>query len=203
MPRLFSIKNPKVPYYGVKEAVFPFNMFHEVDPVLGPEMRSTGEVLGLSECFGAAFYKAQEATQTKLPVKGTVLISVNDPDKNAIMETARGFEKLGFNILATNKTYEFLTDKGIKNIKKIYKINEGRPNISDAITNGEIQMVINTPMGKESAVDDSYIRKAAIKNRICYVTTVAAANAAVQGIAFAQTGNIKEVKALQKYHAEI
>jgi len=195
-----DLTRKEIKHYGVKEAVFPFNMFHEVDPLLGPEMRSTGEVLGLSDDFGIAFYKAQEATQTKLPTQGTVLISINDSDKKDAAQIAKDFEKLGFTIVATRGTYRHLAECGVSNIKEIFKINEGRPHIADAITNKEIQIVINTPMGKDSAIDDSYIRKAAIKNRICYMTTLAAAKAAVQGIASAKTGDVKAVKSLQQYH---
>jgi len=196
-----ALTRKEVKHYGVKEAVFPFNMFHEVDPVLGPEMRSTGEVLGLSDDFGIAFYKSQEATQIKLPTQGMVLISVNDAGKDEVIGIAKDFENLGFSILATKGTYRSLVGAGVTNIKEIFKINEGRPNVADAITNKEIQIIINTPMGKESAVDDSYIRKAAIKNRVCYMTTLAAAKASVLGIASAKTGDVKAVKPLQEYHA--
>ncbi len=192
-----------IPHFGVKEAVFPFNMFPEVDPVLGPEMRSTGEVLGISDSFGMAFYKAQEATQTSLPVEGTALLSVTDRDKPELLELAREIARLGFRIMATGGTCSFLQQNGI-NCHKIKKIQEGRPNIPDAITNGEIQLVINTPMGRQAIEDDSYIRKAAIKHKIAYITTLAAAKAAVKGIAaFKDDGGRSGVKSLQSYHANL
>lgn len=197
-----GLKEKKIPHYGVKEAVFPFNMFQEVDPLLGPEMRSTGEVLGLSESFGEAFYKAQEATQTKLPLEGTVLISVSDQDKPELVEVAKGMHENGFRIIATGSTYEKIVAAGIP-AKKIAKINEGRPNILDEITNKKVQMIINTPVGKKGAVDDSYIRKAAIKNKIPYMTTMAAAKASVQAIRAAKRDEKMGVKSLQEFHKEI
>ncbi|MFO8056477.1 MAG: carbamoyl-phosphate synthase large subunit [bacterium] len=190
-----------VPHFGVKEAVFPFNMFPEVDPVLGPEMRSTGEVLGLADSYGLAFYKAEEATQTGLPEKGTVLISVSDHEKEALVPMARRFKDLGFQILATRGTHDKLVKSGISS-EPILKIHEGRPNIADAIANKEIQLVINTPSGKLSAHDDSYIRKAAIKHKIPYITTLAAANAAALGIEARRSGEW-QVKSLQEYHRDI
>ena len=189
-------------HYGVKEAVFPFSSFPEVGPVLGPEMRSTGEVLGISPSFGEAYYKAQEAAQTKLPESGTVLLSVCDRDKPELLETARAFSELGFNILATGKTYEMIKDAGIE-CKKIFKIYEGRPNINDAVTNGEIQLIVNTPAGKTSIYDDSYIRKAAIKNRVPYITTMAAAKASAEGIKAAKHNTHIGVKSLQAHHNDI
>jgi carbamoyl-phosphate synthase large subunit len=196
-----SLKQREIPYFGVKEAVFPFNMFHTVDPILGPEMRSTGEVLGLADSFGLAFFKAQEGTKQPLPCEGTVLITVVDPDKAAIVETAREFAKLGFKIKATEGTYKFLRDKGVQ-CERVLKMHEGRPNIVDVIKNKEIQLVINTPSGKLSKYDDSYIRKAAIKYKVSYITTTAAAAAAVKGIADRLKGQ-PSVKSLQKYHAAI
>jgi len=197
-----TVKN--IPHFGVKEAVFPFNMFQEVDPVLGPEMRSTGEVLGIADSFGLAYFKAQEATQSPLPTSGTVLISVNNQDKTAVLETAREFAKLGFKIKATAGTFYYLQQHGVI-AEKINKIYEGRPNIVDGITNGEINLVINTPSGKRSQYDDSYIRKAAIKYKVPYITTVAAAHASAMGIAAYLENNHPEtkLKSLQEYHAEI
>ena len=194
----------KIPHFGVKEAVFPFNMFQEVDPVLGPEMRSTGEVLGIADSFGLAYYKAQEATKTPLPVSGTVLISVPDPDKPAVLETAREFIKLGFNIKATQGTHHFLKENGIVS-EEIKKIFEGRPNIVDGITNSEIHLVINTPSGKRSQDDDSYIRKTAIKYNVPYITTLAAALASAKGIAAYKESTLQEAntKSLQEYHGDI
>ena len=197
-----ALRDRKINHYGVKEAVFPFNMFREVDPILGPEMRSTGEVLGLSESFGEAYYKAQEATQTRIPMEGNVLISVCDRDKPELIETAKAFYDLGFNILATGKSYEMIIDAGIP-AKRIFKIYEGRPNIADEIANGEIQLIINTPAGKTSAYDDSYIRKAAIKHRVPYITTMAAAKASTEGIKAIKHNTHLGVKSLQAYHADI
>jgi len=196
-----NLKHKKIPHYGVKEAVFPFNMFHEVDPVLGPEMRSTGEVLGLADSYGMAFYKAQEATQQPLPLKGTVLISVTDPEKKYIVNTAKAFKNMGFKIVATEGTHKFLKKKGIES-ESILKVYEGRPNIVDAITNKEIQLIVNTPVGKLSQYDDSYIRKSAVKYKIPYITTTAAAAATAKGIAAKQNGE-SLVKSLQSYHAGI
>jgi len=197
----FNLKDKKLSHYGVKEAVFPFNMFPDVDPLLGPEMRSTGEVLGLADSYGMAFFKSQEATQTPLPVKGTVLITIADRDKEKIIEVARNFAGMQFRILATKGTAKFLEDNGIKTepIKKIY---EGRPNIVDAIKNHEIDLVVNTPAGKLSEWDDSYIRKNAIKYKIPYITTTSAALAATKGIKDAHAGHYK-VKSLQEYHRDI
>lgn len=197
-----ELKEKTIPYYGVKEAVFPFNMFPEVDPLLGPEMRSTGEVLGLSTYYGEAFFKAQEATQTKLPLSGTVLISVNSKDKPEVVEVAKLFEEAGFKILATGTTYERITDAGIhaELVKKLY---EGRPNILDLITNGDIDIMINTPAGKESVHDDSYLRKAAIKAKIPYMTTMAAAMATAKGILYVQKNGNGEVMSLQEIHSKI
>ena len=197
-----SLTDREITHYGVKEAVFPFNMFQEVDPVLGPEMRSTGEVLGMSESFGEAYYKAQEATQVKLPTEGTVLLSVCDLDKPELVEIAAAFNKLGFHILATRGCYNMITKAGIP-AEKIYKLDEGRPNIADQIANGEIQLLVNTPAGKDSVTDDSYIRKAAIKHRIPYITTMAAAKASAEGIRALMEKKQFGVKSLQAYHADI
>ena len=198
-----SLKESKFHHYGVKEAVFPFNMFQEVDPILGPEMRSTGEVLGLASNFGEAFFKAQEATQTKLPLEGTVLISVNDRDKQDLLPVARAFHADGFHIMATGRTCDMIVADGIP-AEKIKKVSEGRPNIMDAIANKKIDMIINTPRDKESTTDDSYIRKAAIKGKIPYMTTMAAAIATAEGIRMAKEKNGKlDVKSLQQLHSEI
>lgn len=197
-----ALKEQHIPYYGVKEAVFPFNMFPEVDPILGPEMRSTGEVLGLSTYYGEAFYKAQEATQTLLPTSGTVLISVNRKDKDEVIEIAQLFEKAVFKILATSGTYAIITAAGVK-AEKVKKLQEGRPNINDLITNGSIDLIINSPSGKESAHDDSYLRKAAIKAKIPYVTTIAGARATAKGILYVQAHGDSDVKSLQELHSEI
>jgi carbamoyl-phosphate synthase large subunit len=196
-----NLKQKNITHFGVKEAVFPFNMFPEVDPVLGPEMRSTGEVLGMADSFGLAYFSAQEATGLSLPLKGTVLITVFHQDRQAALEIARQFKKLGFKIKATEGTCKFLAKYGIE-AQHILKMHEGRPNIVDAIKNGEIQLVINTPSGKLGKYDDSYIRKAAIKYRVPHITTIAAAHAAAKGIAAYQQGH-SEVKSLQSYHSDI
>jgi carbamoyl-phosphate synthase large subunit len=190
-----------IPHFGVKEAVFPFNMFHEVDPVLGPEMRSTGEVLGLADSFELAFHKAQEAAQQFLPQEGTILMSISDPDKKEALDVAREFVRLGFEIKATSGTCRFLSENNVA-CTAILKINEGRPNIVDAIKNGEIKLVINTPIGKRGTSDDSYIRKTAIKCKVPYVTTMAAARAAAKGIA-AYRREEEGVVSLQRYHDRI
>ncbi|MDI6854644.1 MAG: carbamoyl-phosphate synthase large subunit [Deltaproteobacteria bacterium] len=190
-----------IPHFGVKEAVFPFNMFPEVDPLLGPEMRSTGEVLGMADSFGMAFYKAQEAAQQTLPREGTVLITVSELDRPAVLEVARQFHQLGFKLLATAGTGKFLAEQGIP-AEAVLKLHEGRPNIVDIIKNREIHLVVNTPSGKLSKFDDSYIRKAAIKYKVPYITTLAGALAAARGIAAARRQPI-QVRSLQSYHAGI
>ena len=197
-----ELRDKQIGHYGVKEAVFPFNMFQEVDPLLGPEMRSTGEVLGISPSFGEAYYKAQEATKNKLPLEGTVLLSVCDRDKPELLDIAKSFNELGFHIIATGRSYEMIKEAGIP-CDKIFKIYEGRPNIADEIANGEIQMIINTPAGKTSAHDDSYIRKAAIKHRVPYMTTMAAAKASAEGIKAIKNNTHLGVKSLQAHHADI
>lgn len=197
-----GLKEQNIPYYGVKEAAFPFNMFQEVDPVLGPEMRSTGEVLGLSPSYGEAFYKAQEGVQSKLPLEGTVLISVNRKDKAEVVEIAKSFSEDGFNILATGNTYELINAAGIP-ATKVKKLYEGRPNILDMITNGDIDLIINSPVGKDSVHDDSYLRKAAIKAKVPYMTTIAAAKATADGIHYVKTHATGDIKSLQTLHSEI
>ncbi|HUU99330.1 MAG TPA: hypothetical protein VMW32_00065, partial [Bacteroidales bacterium] len=197
----FNLKKRTIRHYGVKEAVFPFNMFPAIDPLLGPEMRSTGEVLGLADTYGMAFFKSQEATQSPLPIIGTVLITIADRDKHRIIDTARNFRDLGFKILSTKGTRQFLASHGIE-AELILKVHEGRPNIVDAIKNGEINLVVNTPAGRLSEYDDSYIRKNAIKYKIPYITTTSAALSATNGIKERQNGEYK-VKSLQDYHSEI
>jgi carbamoyl-phosphate synthase large subunit len=197
---LSVMRKPVVPYYGVKEAVFPFYMFPEVDPLLGPEMRSTGEVLGLSDSFGLAFYKALEGSKTILPLSGSVLISVAKKDRNDAVEAAKHFEELGFKLIATTGMQEFLSSHGIKS-EAIKKQHEGRPNIVDAIKNHELHIIINTPSGsKRSEEDDSYIRKSAIRYNIPYITTLTAALAAAKGIAKKTKIQNEEVFSLQEYH---
>jgi carbamoyl-phosphate synthase large subunit len=195
-----NLKKRPIPHFGVKESVFPFYMFPEVDPLLRPEMKSTGEVLGISDSYGLAFWKAQEAV-TPLPTEGTVLITVSEPDRQSAIEVARRFANLGFKIRATAGTHAFLASQGISS-EPILKEHEGKPNITDAIKNKEIQLVINTPAGKLSKYDDSYIRKTAIRYRVPYITTLAAAMAAVEGITVYRECK-SDVKSLQSYHAGI
>ena len=198
-----GMKEVKPAYYGVKEAVFPFNMFQEVDPVLGPEMRSTGEVLGLSKNVGEAFYKAQEATQTQLPTKGTVLISVNRKDKPEVVEVAKKFVDCGFDIMATGSTHDLLVANGI-NSTRVNKMYEGRPHIGDEVMNGNIQLIVNTPKAtEESKNDDSYIRKTAVKAKVPYFTTMAAAKATAEGIYTILKEGDSDVMSLQEIHAAI
>ena len=197
----FNLEHKHIPYYGVKESVFPFYFYPEVDPVLGPEMRSTGEVLGLGSSFGQAFYRAQDAAQGQLPLEGAVLITLADKDKEDALEVAQRFADLGFELCATTGTQAFLAKHGIES-RHIHKMHEQRPHIGDAVMNGEIQLVFNTPRGKASKADDSYIRKAAIRYKVPYITTAAAARAAAEGIAAARAGT-PEVKSLQAYHADL
>ena len=190
-----------VPHYGVKEAVFPFYMYHEVDPVLGPEMRSTGEVLGLADSFPLAFHKSQEAAKQYLPQSGTVLLSVTADDRAEALAIARDFVRLGFRLRATAGTHQFLTEHGVP-AEAVLKLHEGRPNVTDLIANGELHLVINTPVGRRGTLDDSYIRKAAVKHKLPYATTMAAARAAVMAIEAARTPH-PVVRSLQDYHADI
>jgi carbamoyl-phosphate synthase large subunit len=197
-----GLKHRTIPHVGVKEVVMPFNMFPEVDPVLGPEMRSTGEVLGMAPSFGLAYFKSQEAAQPPLPQQGTVFISVTDKDKPPILDVARKFQEIGFRIKATVGTCEFLQQHGVK-CERSYKVQDHqRPNIADEIKSKEIDLIINTPIGKASKTDDAYIRKAAIKYKIPYLTTTAAARASVLGIAASRSGRTS-VKSLQSYHQDI
>ncbi|RKY42583.1 MAG: carbamoyl phosphate synthase large subunit [Candidatus Makaraimicrobium thalassicum] len=196
-----ELKKRKIPYVGVKEAVFPFNMFPEVDPLLGPEMRATGEVLGIADSFGCAFYKAQEAAGAKLPEQGNVLLTVTDKDKSTLLPIAQQLQKLGFNFYATEGTSRFLEENGIKN-NLIKKLHEGRPNLADAIKNKDIHLIVNTPVGRSSKYDDSYIRLMAIQQKIPYITSMAAAEASVEGIQAIRTKKVLP-KSLQDYHKEI
>ena len=199
---LRGMKERNIPYYGVKEAVFPFNMFQEVDPVLGPEMRSTGEVLGLSETSGEAFFKAEEAAKAQLPLRGTVLISVNRRDKPQVAEIAKIFHDCGFSIMATGTTCDLIIAAGIP-AQKVKKQYEGRPNITDLMTNGDIQLIINSPVGKESIHDDSSLRRTAIRLNIPYITTIAAARAAAEGIRTILEQGSGQVRSLQEWHSLI
>ncbi len=197
-----ELKEKEIPYYGIKEAVFPFNMFQEVDPVLGPEMRSTGEVLGIAATTGEAFFKAEEGAKAELPMEGTVLISVNRKDKPEIAEIAKIFHQCGFRLMATGNTWEIINEEGIPAVK-VRKQYEGRPNILDYMTNGEIQLIVNSPVGKDSIHDDSYLRRNAIRLRIPYITTVAAARAAAEGILYMKQHEAGEIHSLQEWHAMI
>jgi len=196
-----ELKTRKLPYVGVKEAVFPFNMFPEVDPLLGPEMRATGEVMGIADTFGLAFYKAVEAAGTKLPLEGNALLTVADKDKPQLVSIAQKIKKLKFKIYATEGTGLFLKEKGIKNTI-IKKLHEGRPNIADSIENKEINLIINTPAGRTSKYDDSYIRIKAIQHKIPYITSLTAAEASIEGIEAITKGKVLP-KSLQDYHKEL
>jgi carbamoyl-phosphate synthase large subunit len=196
-----NLKHRSIPHYGIKEAVFPFNMFHEVDPVLGPEMRSTGEVLGLSTSYGRAFYKAQEAAQLTLPLEGSVLFTIADRDKTAALEPVRLFRDLGFEVMATKGTHEFLKERAVETTL-VSKIGFGRPDLMDAVKTGRISLLVNTPSGRKSSEDSSNIRKAAIKYKVPYISTTAAAIAAAKGIA-ARREEASKVRPLQEYHANL
>ena len=197
-----ELKEREIPYYGVKEAVFPFNMFPEVDPILGPEMRSTGEVLGMSQSSGGAYFKAQEAAKAELPMEGTVLISLNRSERPEGPEVAKILHENGFKILATGNTYETIVAAGIP-AEKVNKMYEGRPNILDHISNGDIQLIINSPAGKESVHDDTYIRKSAIKYKIPYITTITAGRAAAEGIDHMKKRHKGNIHSLQEWHTSI
>ena len=200
--RDFNFTQRDIPHIGVKEAVFPFNMFPEVDPVLGPEMRSTGEVLGLDASFGMAFFKAEDGAGGTLPLSGTVLMTVAERDRSEkLVLAARRLQAEGFKLLATTGTAAFLQEHGIE-AQPVLKVHEGRPNIVDAVKNGEIQLIVNTPSGKISAHDDSDIRKSAIRHKVPYITTIAAAAAAAEGIAARQAGETS-VRSLQEWLAGI
>lgn len=192
-----------IPHYGVKEAVFPFSKFPEVDPVLGPEMRSTGEVLGLASSFGLAYYKSQEGSGAPLPTEngGRILVSLSEK-KDSALPAIRSFANLGFELLATEGTARWLEEHGLE-ARPVHKIGEGRPNVLDAILNREVSLIINTPSGRrDSHADDASIRKTAIKYKVTYLTTIAAATAAARGIRTARDGGGR-VKSLQAYHADI
>ncbi|MFC1529025.1 carbamoyl-phosphate synthase large subunit, partial [Candidatus Latescibacterota bacterium] len=197
-----ELRKKKISFFGVKEAVFPFNMFPEVDPLLGPEMRATGEVMGIAETFGLAFYKAQESAGAKLPTKGNVLLTVADKDKPSLIPVAQRLKKLGFTIFATRNTSQFLSEKGIDN-REILKLYEGRPHILDAIKNNEIQLIINTPVGRLSKDDDSFIRMQAIQQKIPYVTSIAAAVASVDGIEAIMHEKTEPVSLQEYYKREL
>lgn len=196
-----TLKEGHYNHYGVKAAVFPFNMFPEVDPILGPEMRSTGEALGLATSFGEAFYKAQEATQTILPLSGSVLISVSDNDKDQLPALGKAFSEAGFEIVATKGTHDALVAAGIQATLTL-KASEGRPNLLDLITNHDVDLIINTPSPSTASADDgSLIRRTALKARVPLMTTVAAGLASAQGIKTVQESGSQNVQSLQEIHA--
>ncbi len=186
-------------HFSVKEAVFPFIRFPGIDIVLGPEMKSTGEVMGIDESMGLAFAKAQMAAQPALPTKGNVFISVADRQKTKITELAQGFTALGFTLFATSGTAAALKAAGIP-VQKLFKLNEGRPNALDMIKNGELAMIINTPSGKVAREDEVKIRSTATANRIPIITTLRAATASLEGIRALREHGLS-VKTLQEYHA--
>lgn len=197
------LKRKKIPHYGVKEAVMPFSMFPEVDPILGPEMRSTGEVLGLGQSFGLAYFKAEEAAQPPLPLEGTVFISVSDNDKKYILDAAKKFQEIGFKIRATEGTCKFLQEHGVTCTlsHKIHSLQ--RPNVADELTSKQIQLVINTPLGKKSQDDDGTIRRIAVRLKVPYITTPAAAWASALGIEAVKKCGHAPGRSIQEYHIDI
>ena len=201
-----GLQEKNIPYFGVKEAVFPFAKFVEIDPLLGPEMKSTGEVLGMSECFGIAFLKSQEAVQANFPTEGNLLISLNRQDRNdEVAELAGTFVALGFRIFATTGTHRFLTEHGIasEQINKVCEKDENIPNIADKLNEKFLHLVFNTPRGKQSENDDSYIRKICVKLEIPYLTTMAAAQAVAKGLLELENNEMNKVKSIQEYHRMI
>jgi carbamoyl-phosphate synthase large subunit len=188
------------PYVAVKEAVFPFSKLQGVDLILGPEMRSTGEVMGVADNFGEAFAKAQLSAGQKLPTQGTLFISVNEQDKPNVADVAQRFVDMGFKLVATNGTADLIEAAGM-NVERVFKVKEGRPNAVDLIKGDRIHLIVNTPHGPDPYFDEKAIRRAAVQGRIPTITTLAAARAAAEGIAALQRGEVK-VQALQKLHAE-
>jgi carbamoyl-phosphate synthase large subunit len=189
------------PFVSVKEAVFPFNKFPGIDPVLGPEMRSTGEVMGIADSFGSAFARAQLAASNGLPLEGTILITVNDRDKPNVTPIARRFQEMGFSLVATGGTARYLRARGIP-VSSVFKVHEGRPNCLDMILNGDVQLLVNTPLGKHAQSDDYTMRQAAIRNRIAYTTTLSAASAASDAILSLRSRKAS-VKSLQEWQQDI
>jgi carbamoyl-phosphate synthase large subunit len=188
-------------HYYVKSPVFPWSKFAGVDTVLGPEMKSTGEVMGVADSFGEAFAKAQLSAGQILPAGGTIFFSVNDHDKPSAVELGRRYAGLGFHIVATEGTANVLERAGLS-VERVFKVKEGRPNVVDLIKGDRIQLIINTPRGQDTIFDEQAIRRAAVLARVPTITTVAAAQAAVEGIAARQQRNIT-VYALQNLHAAI
>jgi carbamoyl-phosphate synthase large subunit len=189
------------PYVSVKEAVFPFNKFAGTDPILGPEMRSTGECMGISDSFGSAFAKSQLAASNGLPVDGTVLITVIDADKPTVTPIARRFHEMGFDIVATSGTASYLRSRGIP-ARTVLKVHEGRPNCLDMIVNRDTDLFINTPLGKHAQLDDYQLRQAAIVNRVSYTTTMSAASAACDAILSLKSRR-QHVKSLQEWQVDV
>jgi carbamoyl-phosphate synthase large subunit len=189
------------PYVSVKEAVFPFNKFREFDPILGPEMRSTGEVMGIADSFGSAFAKAQIAADNALPTSGAIFVTVNDSDKPTVVPIARRFHELGFKLFATDGTARYLRGRGIP-AERVYKVHEGRPHAIDLIVNRSVQLLINTPLGKHAHQDDFSLRQAAIAHRVPYTTTLSAASAACDAV-MALRSRAQTVRALQDWQAGI
>lgn len=198
----FKLKNYEdLGYIGVKESIFPFQKFPKVKMFLGPEMRSTGEVMGIAQTFGEAMAKAQESTGSGMPVKGNIFVSVNENDKRKkTIDIIEKYVRLGFGIVATAGTSKFLNENGIES-ETVFKVNEGRPNVVDRIKNGDIQIVINTPLGSESRYDEYAIGWEAVQSKIPFITTLSAASSFAEGIAYIKTGNI-EVKSLQDYYKQ-
>jgi carbamoyl-phosphate synthase large subunit len=186
------------PYVAVKEAVFPFNKLAGVDLVLGPEMRSTGEVMGIADSFGMAFAKAQISADGALPLEGGVFLTVNDHDKANLVPIARRFHGLGFRLYATEGTARYLRARGIP-AERVLKVHEGRPNAIDLLVSDQIQLLINTPLGKLTQQDDYAIRRAALQHRVPYTTTLSAASAACDAI-IALRSRAGEVRSLQEWH---
>jgi len=186
------------PYVSVKEAVFPFSKLPGVDLLLGPEMRSTGEVMGIADGFGMAFAKAQAAADGSLPLEGAVLITVNDNDKDTVVPIARRFHALGFKIFATQGTARHLRGRGVP-AERVLKVHEGRPNPIDLLVSGQIHLLVNTPLGKLTQQDDYVMRRAALQHRVAYTTTMSAASAACDAI-IALRSRASEVRSLQEWH---
>jgi carbamoyl-phosphate synthase large subunit len=186
-------------YYSVKEAVFPFNKFPSVDPILGPEMKSTGEVMGLGETFAEAFYKAQLGAGSTLPLKGKAFISVREADKKGVVAVSKKLVDLGFELVATSGTQRVLMEAGLQ-VEKVNKVNEGRPHIVDSLKNGEIDLIINTTEGRQATADSASIRRTALQNKVYYSTTLAGGEAICQAIA---SGEDHDVRRLQDVHGEM
>jgi len=187
------------PYYSVKEAVFPFNKFQGVDPILGPEMKSTGEVMGAGETFGEAFFKAQLGAGEKLPTEGNVFISVRDADKTGVIPVAKGLKALGFNIVATSGTHAVLAEAGVE-VERVNKVGEGRPHVVDMIKNDEFALIVNTTEGPKAIADSAEIRRSALQHKVYYTTTLAGAEAVVKGL---ESEGLQTVRRLQELHASI